>query len=568
MGADATLVNMAYRAAMAKAPGDWSKSFDIQFEGIIAANKALADAGKSFVGAFAKVQTGYLERVKKGEKKAQSVLEAQELWKHANGAGTTLIKDAAAKNKYQNGEGLGKAFKDAAFSVPTDIYNNIVKTNKKVFQTKKDKQYISEQYDRLQRWKNDRISDKANIRQLVDGINSGLINLEKMHPEYKALLAQLIESKGDASSKGIRIYNRKSDDKLMVQFTPNRMESEYEYNIRIQNEDLDPITYPSKRLETLPYSDETAQQAGMQTISFQDLMDNVKYRELELQNGVHETVTSFDAIASARNPRSKTFVTNGWDDGTVNSGKAQATKMVRDLFYDKGQQHISDLATTDFFGKGSTYRDDLSGLVGQMDLSGLGIVDEGQPGYQDDLHGSEAKDLLKEEIIARLINPQTPDDLKFAKMQIEDYYVGMAKDVFDTTRNTILAAEEIEEAKTGRTGKAETKSIVLDMHRSFTSQDTKLDKAMRGETLIGWKGNKFTTKDGGKTYTDPSGATESVYDLLTGPYFGMEERIAMRKLNFGQTKTKGTKRTAPNLEQQEFNRKMKLFGEHMKEREQ
>ena len=45
MGADATLVNMAYRAAIAKSPGDWSSSFDKQYEGIIAANQALANIG-------------------------------------------------------------------------------------------------------------------------------------------------------------------------------------------------------------------------------------------------------------------------------------------------------------------------------------------------------------------------------------------------------------------------------------------------------------------------------------------------------------------------------------------
>ena len=67
MGADATLVDMAYRAAMAKRPGDWSKSFDKQYEGIIAANQALANIGTKAVDAGKDITLAYQKKEEKSK---------------------------------------------------------------------------------------------------------------------------------------------------------------------------------------------------------------------------------------------------------------------------------------------------------------------------------------------------------------------------------------------------------------------------------------------------------------------------------------------------------------------
>lgn len=449
MGADATLVNMAYRAAIAKSPGDWSSSFDKQYEGIIAANQALANIGTKAIGVGKDITLAYMERREEERPQEEAILAAQELYKLTDDAGTSHLENSAAGNTYENGEGMNRAFTDAAYGTPTDIYNNITKINKKVFKTKEDKQIVASEYARLERWKGERIKDKANVKQLSNAINSGLINMDLMDPEYKVLLGQLLDQKGDFSLKGINIYNRESDDKLMVKFTPNRMESEHEYSKRMQEVDA---KWKEMGYEEPPVHPEAGappkQKVGEQEISFEDLMGNVHYRELELQNNVYEGVTSFDGISGAKR-KDGSFITSAWDDGSVNSGKAQATKMINNTLSNANQKQIADLATTDFFGTGSTYRKDLTNLVGGMDLSALGVEDKGEPGYEDDMKNS----LLREEIVGRLIKPQTPSDLKFAREEMENYYIGMAEGVFNNTRNAISDAETTSLPKKGGVGK-------------------------------------------------------------------------------------------------------------------
>ena len=209
----------------------------------------------------------------------------------------------------------------------------------------------------------------------------------------------------------------------MIEDTSNRMGSEYGYNKKMEGIDLG-----------------IEQQGPSETIAFEELMSGIHHKQLDAETSIYDTVIGQANEATLMNKNSKTFQTSSWNEG-INSGESKVRKALTPVI--KGKQVIADLSTRDIFGKGSTYRDDLSGLVGGMDLSKMGIIDKGKPGYEDDLANNA---LLKEEIIGRLINPKSSDDEKFAEENMVEYFTLLAGQSFDNKRNEITA-----EKGTGKT---------------------------------------------------------------------------------------------------------------------
>ena len=68
MGADATLVTAAYRMGMANVPGDYSASFNKQYEGIIAASYAKSQLFASMAKGVSDITEGiYKGKAKRDE---------------------------------------------------------------------------------------------------------------------------------------------------------------------------------------------------------------------------------------------------------------------------------------------------------------------------------------------------------------------------------------------------------------------------------------------------------------------------------------------------------------------
>ena len=484
MGADATLVAAAYRMGMANVPHDFSASFNKQYEGIIAANQAFADMLSEIPKGVAHVGEKAAERRREDDLWDKEYMMAQiDAAGDSSGSpfkflgdeykagldvsskeslATDLLKSKASANGsiYKEDGGLNKSFFDAAHRVPYDLYDKLKKINAKTFPNAEDRANKSLLYQDLENWKRQRIQDKGNIKYVCDAINSDLVNHNLTHPELKVLMGQLIDQKADLNDLGINIFTRDGDYRTMIEYTTNRMETEYQYNKRLEEQTMTKVPFKSeqdpeteglvgpKKEKVIPPYEEGRMEVPQTVItSLDELVSNIRLKQVESERIVVGGINSMIEDAADRDEKSNTFKFK-WD-GLGGAG-TKLQKTLRNTI--KNKAVVADLSTRDIFAKDSTYRQDLGNLVFNMDLSKMGVEDMGEKGYQDDFSGVKGL-LLKEDVINRLTNPQTTEEFEFAKENIIDYFTTMGKNVFDDKRNEILAADrEKENEKGGRGG--------------------------------------------------------------------------------------------------------------------
>ena len=521
MGADAALVNAAYRMGMANVPGDYSASFNKQYEGIIAADRARAELFGTAIKEITGIMGGIVERklerdkdledafstdgpIKKTSKKSKNdgsldselkaILNASkggeykdvldEEWRREvngdprNDISSEYLKNVAQENEsyYNEGNRMNLAFFDLAQERPTQIYNRIKELNAKA-QTPKTKQEIAQLYTDLETWKRSFIKLRGNLRGKLGLVNGGMANLSNMNPELKMLIAQIAEPNTDLSQQGIRLYNRKGDNEMMIEYTGDRIESKYQYNMRMAAERGDfikpsEVTGDGPELEEgqTPY-EEGKRKTGEEkrTISIKELLNSVLPMQLEAENGVVGVFDSANTIAAERDSRSKTFKHND------NSAKREILRGLESQI--KGNAVVADLSTRDILKTGNTYRQALGSLLANMDLENmLGVKDKGEKGFADDLEDYE----FKKEVLNRLTNPQTVADTRIAEIQMTQYFADMAYQQYSAKRKEILDQEEEAKDKSNAVNQRRVNYggyVLFGDTRVYRNHDVTLDKS-------------------------------------------------------------------------------------------
>jgi len=88
-------------------------------------------------------------------------------------------------------------------------------------------------------------------------------------------------------------------------------------------------------------------------------------------------------------------------------------------------------------------------------------------------------------------------------------------------------------------GGGSTSDAWFNTYKTYAEQDTKITSALKGEDLYDWQNNRYTTNDGGATYTsvvdnDTYKANQNIStnDLLSGVQFGLSPRIQILNPQF------------------------------------
>ena len=567
MGADAALVNAAYRMGMANVPGDYSASFNKQYEGIIAADKARAELFGTAVKTITGVMDGIVERklkkdkdldeafgsdspVKKTSEESDTGLPSltdilnvskggeykdvlNEEWKREinggpeNDVSSDYLKSVAQENEsyYSEGNRMNLAFFDLAQQKPKAIYEKIKKLNQKAFPSSKTKQEIAQLYTDLETWKRDFIKLKGNLRGKLGLVNGNMANLNNMNPELKMLIAQIAEPNTDLAAQGIKLYNRDGDGEMMIKYTGNRMESKYQYNMRMAAERGDfikpsEVTGDGPELEEgqTPYEEGKRTTGEVErTISLKELLNSVLPMQLEAENGVIGTLDLANTMAAERDPRSKTFKHND------NSAKREILRGFESQI--KGNAVVADLSTRDILKTGTTYRQALGGLLANMDLENmLGVEDKGKKGFADDLQDYE----FKKEVLNRLTNPQTVADTRIAEIQMTQYFGDIAYQQYSAKRKEILDQEEEAKDKSNAVNQRKANYggyVLFKDTRVYRNHDMTLDKSSqlrdkpKGAT-VKMEDDDYTVVEPGRKYKGTDGkiyTIDQVWDSNSMP---------------------------------------------------
>jgi len=552
MGADASLVNAAYRMGMSNVPGDYSVSFNKQYEGIVAASEARSKIFSSITSGYETVVGSALEAKQARDKKREAafgknygkdIVDAEyerELGSNPeNDLATNFLSGVAGEyaDYYGQPNGtLNKGFFDLAHHIPDEIYGTIKKADNALFPSRKNKRKKADAYARLEKYKNRLIKTKALVKEKVALISGGMANLENLDPKLKVLVGQLLEPDTDLTQQGIRLYHRDSDDKIMVEFTGNRFESKYDYNKKISESGdssgekardlkrtsgakkyqkiLDNLQVridagrPLSEKEQVDYDEAKEKVGGKMVLSLEEIFGSVKGMQQDVEAGVIGVIDNASELAGKRDEKSRLFTVNDQD------AKRTILKGVEDQI--KGADVISDLSTRDILKTGSTYRQDVGNLLKNMDLAKLGVKDEGEPGFEDDLKDMD----LKLSLVNRLTNPQTTSDIKFAEKSMRDYYGSIAISQFNTKRAELLAEEQkVQDDKNTQDGKINYgREVFVGDTRVYVNHDTTVDQSNQLKTKP--KGAIINLADGAYEVVVPGKSYKSTDD---GEIYNIDE---------------------------------------------
>ena len=490
MGADATLVNMAYHASMANTPGDWSKSFNTQYEGLIKAYEAQSEGLKDIMTKVTTNIGDITTAIDTKQKEAWKFIDEMDIPAAASSLATdntiNTAKEYAGHYAQGGGSNIGNTYSSEDYltairdgEVPPDFQGDATEFGKglayyadKSFLSKEDRREQSRLRKLATQHKSDLIQSKGALKTIVEASNEDLIDWDhsfENDPEKQNLLAQVIHPKLDWDAAKVKSF-WKNNEKF-YKYQSGTLKSSYIAN----KGDMDVSAAVTG--DTTPFADSKP----WAIISEKELFGGVQYKDTD---SVTTLGGGFDsAVANA------TTLFEG-ADGVIRYNIEDFSKIENSVTSANKEilmtsKNFSYLATSDI-DVGNTkrnYSDDLKENLeidkAVMDQIGIGsdiikLADINSDGFineddSDDLKAAELKEHndAKAIIIGKLTNPQTRQEKEIAANELAEYWTGFTKQAFDDARTRNGEIKQPVKELTARQIAAGKKAKELELNKNY-----------------------------------------------------------------------------------------------------
>jgi hypothetical protein len=431
-GADATLVAAAYRLGQSYVPGDYSKIFEKQYEGLIAANQAKAQAKIDFLKDVDK----NIDDLMKSKKEEKDWLEEETSWFDEYEKAVTDHVDGKINDvsgHYENGGTLNEAFGDSDEDYLRPLKEDYESLKGKIGLNKEQRKTKAKLRKEIENFRGKYNSSKANLGTSGIQWRDGFVNKEqsfKGEPELQMLFGQIYDPKSNFEELGIKVYWEKGE--RFFEYTDGRGGAE------VKSTSENPGQY-----DFIPESSKKKN-----IISEKDLLSRLKPKDTKAENDHNAIDTqAMEQISKMTTNKIGVKVYSTEDFATIGD-------KVQRQHYDVAMlsTNPNDIYTRSILigNTSRVYYDDLQSnrIIDRAIIEQIGIGSE--VFTEEELNsggGIDPTELAahagaKAQIIETLTNPKTSSQKEIAATEYSKYRKDMLKNVFNAERKRLSGAKK------------------------------------------------------------------------------------------------------------------------------
>lgn len=437
MKADPTLVAAGYRLGQSYIPGDYSKIFEKQYEGLIAANKAKAQAAADFSKSISDNLGEFMEFKKAKEEEDQEILDN---FKELNEIGNTYTDHKAGEfaKDMEDGNSLPGFQFDAAETFMEETANEYERLSKITFPNAEQKKQKRALKKAILEFRPAIVKSRANQSTKATLWNTGQINKDlsfKGRPNEQALYSLTIDkhqTTDKLAAKGVKSYWENGEK---IYSYPDGLWGAIYGEVSDGGAD---------GVDVIPVN----KKGALNTITETNLLAMLSPKDSKTEedlNGISTKVLN-DINKTATNPITNAKVRTIKDFASIED-------KVERQYYDATMlsENPTDIYTRNILvgNTSRVYKDDLESnrnideaVINQMGIgSDVFTAKELEDGVIDPAELAKHKD-AKTQIIEILTNPKTAKQKEIAAGEYAKYRTSMLREVFDGERTRVDEAEK------------------------------------------------------------------------------------------------------------------------------